>query len=245
MKRKELFWTYLGRADYQPILEAQRSLREAVIRGAAPGGLILVEHPPTITIGRHGRKKNVLTTPADLARLGFAVHEIERGGDVTYHGPGQLVGYPVLPVTGGVRRFMESLGDAARRVLADLGIEASWQDDRPGLWTAATPTAPGLPPRGQAKIAAVGLHISHGVAIHGIALNVDPDLSHYQHIVPCGLATAAVTSVRALTGRAPPLADMAERFAQAFTPPGSPTRPVGLAPAAFYAHQRQPPPAAL
>ncbi len=230
LKSNDLLWTFLGTADYLAVLEAQRSLREAVISGAAPGGLLLLEHPPTITLGRSGEKKNVLLSPESLARLGFGVHRIERGGDVTYHGPGQLVGYPVMPITGGVRRFVESLGEAARRLLSDLGIHAHWRDDRPGLWT------------DQGKIAAVGLHISRGVAIHGFALNVDPDLTHYQHIVPCGLPTGAVTSIRALLGTAPSLVEVAERYAACFTPPGPTRRLVRLSGEAFFDRQGLPKP---
>lgn len=227
---EDLFWTFLGRSDYESVLETQRSLRTAVIAGKAPGGLLLLEHPPTITIGRHGEKKNVLTARALLAREGIGVHHIERGGDVTYHGPGQLVGYPVMPITGGVRRFVLSLGEAARLTLADLGIQAAWDDDRPGLWT------------GRGKIAAVGLHVSRGVAIHGVALNVAPDLTHYQHIVPCGFATSAVTSIRALLGAAPPVAEVAERFAAHFAPPGPARRVVGLSVDDFFARQSLPTP---
>ncbi len=221
----DLLWTYLGRADYGSVLETQRSLRAAVISGDAPGGLLLLEHPPTITIGRHGEKKNVLAAPQVLSRAGFGVHHIERGGDVTYHGPGQLVGYPVMPVTGGVHRFVMSLGEAAQKTLADLGIDATWDDHRPGLWTK------------QGKIAAVGLHVSRSVAIHGIALNVDPDLTHYQHIVPCGFATGSVTSIRALLGAAPDLAEVADRFAAHFTPPGPPLATLRLSVEDFFARQ--------
>jgi lipoyl(octanoyl) transferase len=223
----DLIWTFLGRADYGPILEAQRSIRTAVIAGRAPGGLLLLEHPPTITIGRHGEKKNVLASSEVLLREGIGVHHIERGGDVTYHGPGQLVGYPVMPVTGGVRRFVGSLGEAARQTLADLGVEASWDDHRPGLWTA------------HGKIAAVGLHVSRSVAMHGIAINVDPDLTHYQHIVPCGLAAGSVTSIRALAGAAPDLAEVAERFVAHFAPPGPPRPKLRLSIDEFFARQSQ------
>lgn len=191
---------------------------------------MLLEHPPTITIGRHGEKKNVLAATEILAQLGIGVHHIERGGDVTYHGPGQLVGYPVLRITGGVRRFVESLAEAARRVLADLGIEAAWDDHRPGLWTA------------RGKIAAVGLHVSRGVAMHGFALNVAPDLSHYQHIVPCGIATGAVTSIEALLGGAPDLEAVAERFAAHFAPPGPARRPERLSARDFFDRQGVPEP---
>ena len=175
----------------------------------------------------------MLAAPENLARLGIGLHHIERGGDVTYHGPGQLVGYPVMSITGGVRRFVESLAEAARRVLEDLGIQATWDDGRPGLWTSH---GIGLD-QGPRKIAAVGLHVSRGVAMHGFALNVAPDLSHYQHIVPCGMAAGAVTSIQALLGDAPPVAEVAQRFVDHFEPPGQKRRPVRLSSRDFFHRQ--------
>ena len=202
----ELRWTWLGRVAYARALQIQRALRDRVIAGTDPGALLLLEHPPVLTQGRHGRDEHLVAAPAELERLGIEVHRIERGGDVTYHGPGQLVGYPILPVRGGVKRFVKALADAAAQVLADWGIESFWDDARPGLWTKS------------GKIAAVGLHVARGVALHGIALNVDPDLEHYRLIVPCGLAGSGVTSMARLLGTAPPLPEVAERFAAAFTP---------------------------
>lgn len=197
-------WIWLGQVPYDRALALQRWLREEVVAGRRAGALLLLEHPPTLTQGRSARPENLRASSSRLRELGIPLCRVERGGDVTYHGPGQLVGYPVLRVRVGVRRFVEALGEAARQLLLGLGIESAWDPARPGLWTA------------EGKIAAVGLHVAREVAIHGIALNVSPELSHFELIVPCGLQGARVASVKSLLGWAPPLAELAERFAAAF-----------------------------
>lgn len=203
---RTLTWTWLGRTPYEEGLRLQHTLRDRVLSGRSDGLLLLLEHPPVITLGRHAREANIVARPNALARAGVAVHRVERGGDVTYHGPGQLVGYPVMRVPRGVRAFVKGMADAAAEVLSGYGIDASWQEDRPGLWTRS------------GKIAAVGLHVTRGVAIHGIAINVAPDLRHFGLIVPCGLASSRVTSIQEIAGAAPPLGEVASRFAQAFAP---------------------------
>jgi lipoyl(octanoyl) transferase len=213
----DLNWAWLGRVGYGHALSLQKRLREQVLAGESPGALLLLEHPPVLTIGRHGNPRNIVAPPGELARRGVEVHRVERGGDVTFHGPGQLVGYPVLPVRGGVQRFVRALAEAAAEVLLELGIPSRWEPDRPGLWTDG------------GKIAAVGIHVARGIATHGIALNVDPDLRQYELIVPCGLSGAAVTSIARLRGTAPPLPELAERFARAFRPGSGPVRPEKLA----------------
>ncbi|MFH2010049.1 MAG: lipoyl(octanoyl) transferase LipB [bacterium] len=215
----------MGRVPYGEALALQRALRDAVVSGAAPGGLLLLEHPPTITVGRHGDPGNIVASEGRLRELGIEVHHIERGGDVTYHGPGQLVGYPVLPISGGVQRFVRGLADTARALLAEHGVASHWRDDRPGLYT------------DQGKIAAVGLHVGRGVAMHGIAVNLQTNLTHYDLINPCGLPGGAVTSLQQLTGVELPLAQAAERFAALFEPPGGVTSRTRLQPEAFLARQ--------
>lgn len=201
---RTLPWIWLGRVGYVRALGIQRWLRDEVIAGRREGALLLLEHPPTLTQGRHGRDDHITASPGALAALGVEVHRVERGGDVTYHGPGQLVGYPVMRVEVGVRRFVAALAEAGRRLLSELGVACRWDDARPGLWAA------------QGKIGAVGLHVARGVAIHGIALNIAPDLAHFGLIVPCGLVGTGVTSVAALLGDAPPLQNLAAPFARAF-----------------------------
>jgi lipoyl(octanoyl) transferase len=213
----------LGRIRYADGLALQEALVEQRQSGSIPDTLLLLEHEPVFTLGRNARRDNVLLPEDALRARGFDVIETGRGGDVTYHGPGQLVGYPVMAVTGGVQRFVEALAQAAAAMLAGCGIATRWDAERPGLWT----------PRG--KIAAVGLAIQRGVAMHGIAVNVDPDLSHFQYIVPCGLAGSGVTSVRAELGWSLPVDAAAEALALGFRPPGPPRRVRFLDPEAFFA----------
>jgi lipoyl(octanoyl) transferase len=200
---RRLLSTYLGLVPYAETWALQVQLREAVQAGRSPGGLLLLQHPPTISLGRHALDSNVLVSPERLAERGVGLARIERGGDVTVHAPGQLVGYPVMPVRGGVRRFVQALAAAAADVLAAIGIAAEWRDDRPGLWT------------DQGKIAAVGLHVDRGVAIHGMAINVTNALDWFALVVPCGLREARVTSVLQHLGQAPAVSELAPRYAEA------------------------------
>lgn len=179
----------LDALPYGEGLALQRLRRERVLAGG-PGGLFLVTHPPTVTLGRHANPASV-TGRRELERRGVPIIETERGGDVTFHGPGQLVGYPVIDLTRyglGAKRYVELLGLALTDVLGPLGIEATWDDAAPGLWTA------------RGKIAAVGVHLHRNVPIHGFALNVDVDLGWFDLIVPCGL-TRPVTSIARELGR--------------------------------------------
>ena len=203
-------WRWLGRVPFGPTVALQERLREDVLAGRGPETLILCEHDPVVTLGRSARPANVLAPPAELARRGIAVHAASRGGDVTYHGPGQLVGYPILELRGGVVGHLEAMASGLAELLAELGIAARWRRDAPGLWVDHAGPA-GAP----AKICAFGVHVRRRVAIHGFALNVTTDLSAFGLIVPCGLSGAAVTSVAALGGEsnAPMLAALATRAA--------------------------------
>jgi len=186
---------WLGRVPYLKALALQRRLREAVLAGIHSGALLLVEHPPVLTLGRRASRADLHRTPEQLRRAGVGVWHVERGGRATWHGPGQLVGYPVvaLPAGLGAARFVEALADRLLAVLAGLGVAAAWEPDAPGLWT----------PRG--KVAAFGLHTHQGVALHGFALNLCPDLGLAALLDPCGLGARGVTSVLAETGvRVPP-----------------------------------------
>jgi lipoyl(octanoyl) transferase len=195
-------WSYLGRVPYHEALTTQLELRSAILAGEAPDTLLLLEHPPVITLGRSARPENVLISATERARRGVELVEVERGGDVTFHGPGQLVGYPIRRVGRGVKEHVEGMADAIVELLGARGIAARWEADQPGVWT------------DRGKIAAVGVDARGGVAIHGLALNLDPDLSWYQLIVPCGLAGAAVTSIAAITGTAPSPRHVAEELAE-------------------------------
>jgi lipoyl(octanoyl) transferase len=198
-------WAWLGKVGYAATLALQEKIRDAILAGRGPETLLLLEHEPVITLGRHGNSANILTTQDQLGRLGVQVTRTTRGGDVTYHGPGQLVGYPVFRLrAGGVRAHMVRMGAAIQSVLADLGIEAVWRAAQPGLWV------------GNDKICAVGVHVRRRVAMHGFALNVNNDLDGFEHIVPCGIANAGVTSIAKLGVSSPTLAALAERVAFAF-----------------------------
>ncbi len=173
---------------YAAAFELQRGLVERRKRGEICDQLLIVEHPHVVTMGRNGHDENILAAPELLERAGIAFHRTDRGGDVTYHGPGQIVGYPIFDlrewkrdVVAYVRGIEQVLIDA----LGEFGIAARRVEGATGVWTDA------------GKIAAIGVHISRWVTSHGFALNVDTDLSYFRYIVPCGL-TEPVTSMRAL-----------------------------------------------
>ena len=163
--------------------------------GTIPDQLLFVEHPHTVTIGRNGNRGNLLASEDTFERAGIALHESNRGGDVTYHGPGQVVGYPILDLNEwkrDVHLYVRAVEQAIIDTLAEFGIQGIRIPGLTGVWV------------GNAKIAAIGVHLSRWVTSHGFALNVDTDLSYFQYIVPCGLAKP-VTSMRAmgsLVGRA-------------------------------------------
>jgi lipoyl(octanoyl) transferase len=182
----------LGRLDYAAALELQRERVAARNAGEIPDTLLLLEHPHVYTLGRNARQENLLFSRERLAALGAEVFETDRGGDVTYHGPGQLVGYPILDLTRHRRDltwYMRSLEEVFIGVASDFGVEAARLRGCPGVWV------------GDAKLVAMGVHVSRWITSHGFALNVSTDLSYFQHIVPCGLRNKRVTSLEKLLGR--------------------------------------------
>lgn len=205
--RPQGVWHWLGRVAFADTVALQERLRAAVIAGSGPETLLLLEHHPVITMGRSAVPANVLVNEAELSRRGIALHRASRGGDVTYHGPGQLVGYPVVTLRRGVRAHIEGMATALAEVLAALGLPVLYRREAPGLWFSS----------GDAyqKVCAFGVNVHRRVAIHGFALNLDPILEHFSLIVPCGMAGCPVTSLRALTGAAPTPADLAARVAAA------------------------------
>ena len=183
----------LGLVDYLEALELQRRLHQRVAEGLLSDTLLLLEHPHVYTLGRRGKASDVLATTPELSEIGAEVHHVDRGGEVTYHGPGQLVGYPVVNLRvkgGGPLAYVQDLEDALVSTLADFGIAAGVGDRPTGVWV------------GDAKVAAIGVKVSRGVTMHGFALNVDPDLSYFDHIVPCGMPDGRVTSMSAELSRA-------------------------------------------
>ena len=197
-------WRWLGRLAYAAALDQQERARRDLLAGRGPETLLLCEHDPVLTLGRSARSEHVLATAAVLARRGISHRHTSRRGDVTYHGPGQLVGYPIVRLRGGVIGHVTAMARAVASVLAELGIAAEWRRDTPGLWV------------GAAKLCAFGVHVHRRVAIHGFALNVSADLTAFDLIVPCGLPGARVTSIAALGVAPPPLPLLAARVAFAF-----------------------------
>ncbi|HEX7002900.1 MAG TPA: lipoyl(octanoyl) transferase LipB [Trueperaceae bacterium] len=179
----------LGSMPYREAWDVQLETHAAVATGKAPPTLLLVEHPPVITFGRKGGRHNLLAQESFLREHGFDLFDVERGGDVTYHGPGQLVGYPIFHVGRKVQEYLRVLEAALVRVLARFGIEGEGSPGYAGVWV------------GDEKIVAIGVAIKQDVSFHGFAFNVHTDLRHFDYIVPCGLADKGVTSLSKLLGR--------------------------------------------
>ena len=192
----------LGLRPYAEVLALQRDLRRRRIEGGLDEDvLLLVEHPPVITLGRGTRPSSLPIPSAELERRGVEVFEVERGGDVTYHGPGQLVGYPILDLRKhrqDLHWYLRSLEDVLIQALGQLGIEADRNPGLTGVWTAGR------------KIASLGVHVKQWVTLHGFALNVTTDLDPFDLIVPCGIRQVVMTSVAAELLRADSEALMAE-----------------------------------
>lgn len=188
----------LGLVPYAEAWALQQRLAEARRAGLIPDTLLLLEHPHTYTIGRSGTREHVYLSQAELDARGITCLEVDRGGDVTYHGPGQLVGYPILDLgtAPDVGRYVRSLEGCLIETLADFGIEAGRIAGYTGVWIA------------DEKIAAIGVKISRGVTTHGFALNVSTDLGLFGHILPCGIADKGVTSMAARLGRAPGMSEV-------------------------------------
>lgn len=182
----------LGLVDYAKAWELQRRVVAARIADEIPDALILVEHPHVYTLGRGGHAENVLLDDAALAAIGAQLFWVDRGGDVTYHGPGQLVGYPIVHLARlgkDVHAHLRRIEEVLIRVLADFGLEARRDPAYTGVWV------------GDEKVAAIGVRVSHWVTSHGFALNVDPDLGYFAQIIPCGIRHKGVTSLARLLGR--------------------------------------------
>jgi lipoyl(octanoyl) transferase len=194
-------WRWLGRVPFGEVAREQERLRALVLCGEAPETLLLCEHPPVVTLGRSAKPAHLLASRDELARRGVDVQAASRGGDVTYHGPGQLVGYPIVRLRGGVIGHVTAMARAIGAVLGDLGIDARWRRETPGLWVGDEGGAADA-----AKICAFGVHVHRRVTIHGFALNVSGALDGFDLIVPCGLPAARTTSIAAALGpgRSPP-----------------------------------------
>lgn len=188
-------WLFeLGRVPYGQAWDLQKQLVARRRAGEIPDALLLLEHPPTYTIGRSGSPASVLLDSAARSMAGIELYEVDRGGDATYHGPGQVVGYPIVdlrPRGGDVHAYLRAVEELLIRTLADFGIAGERDGRYTGVWVEG------------AKVAAIGVKVSVGVTSHGFALNVDPDFDHWRGIVPCGIQDRSVTSLRRLLGTRP------------------------------------------
>jgi lipoyl(octanoyl) transferase len=187
----------------------QNRLAEERRHGRIPDALVLLQHPHVLTLGARGDggRSNILATPARLEQLGVTVVETGRGGDVTYHGPGQLVGYPILdlqPDRCDVHRYVRDVEEVLIRALAEYGISAGRIKGLTGVWVGAE------------KVAAIGIRISRWITSHGFALNVSTDLDYFRLIVPCGISDRGVTSIEKLLGRPVPMEEVESRVAAHF-----------------------------
>lgn len=183
---------YLGRVDYSTALNLQQTLVQLAKARRIGHTLLLLEHPPVITLGRNAGQQNIIASRDFLARQGIELFETDRGGDVTFHGPGQLVGYPIFDLRGfaprlGAVEFVRKIEESLIRTCGDLGVVTGRVPGLTGVWTEDPP---------QAKIAAIGVHISRAVTSHGFALNVTTDLDYFKLIVPCGIPDKPVTSLQ-------------------------------------------------
>jgi lipoate-protein ligase B len=191
--------SWLGRIGYMEAWELQRQLAARRLAGEIPNRLLLLEHPPTITLGRAARREHLLASPEELQRLGVELVETDRGGDITYHGPGQLIGYPILnlqaePLRPDLHWYLRGLEEMLIHALAGFGVAASRFPGNTGVWV-------GMGTESPRKIAAIGIRCSRWIVQHGFALNVQPIMSHFGLIVPCGIHDYRVTSLAEELGR--------------------------------------------
>ncbi len=196
-----------GFSDYASAHARQLALREAVARGDSPDTVLLLEHAPVITLGRRADPSHVVATPEKLQDLGIKTLPVDRGGDVTYHGPGQMVAYPILNLNQrkpSVGWYLRSVEQVVINLLAEYGLVGERLEGFTGVWV------------GGAKVAAIGVGVHQWVTFHGVALNVNPDMGHWGCIIPCGIADKPVTSLAALMGEAPGMAEMMEGFERCF-----------------------------
>jgi lipoyl(octanoyl) transferase len=199
---------WLGRIGYADAWELQRSTFDEVLRGERPNTFLLCEHPDVITLGRNARTDaNLLMSRELLEANGYQVFDVDRGGDVTYHGPGQLVGYPIIRLADfreDLGWYMRAIEELIIRAIASYGLEGGRRQGMSGVWV------------GQRKICAIGVRASRWVTMHGFALNVTTDLARFAAIVPCGIAEYDVTSIERETGIRQELTDVAQRVVESW-----------------------------
>ncbi|MGH2728829.1 MAG: lipoyl(octanoyl) transferase LipB [Actinomycetota bacterium] len=194
---RELLATWLGRVPYRPAFELQQIVAQLRAEKKLPDTLLLLEHDHVYTLGRRAPEEEILLDAEALAERGVAVERTDRGGRVTYHGPGQLVGYPIVQLqTADLVGYVRALERAMIAVAADAGVDAGTIEGLTGIWA------------GERKLGAIGVHVSRGITTHGFAINVNTDLSMFNGIVPCGIVDRGVTSLAELLGREVPMEDV-------------------------------------
>lgn len=203
---ERLVGEWLGRSRFEPVLARQLEARDALVDGRGPATILIVEHPPVLTLGRRGERADVLWSPALLEARGVEVCETPRGGQVTLHAPGQLVAYPILRIGWRIREHITRLGRVATRFFEELGVEhPEFRIDHPGVWI------------GEHKIASIGVHVSRGVTVQGIAMNLEVDPMLFGALVSCGMqGPPVVRNAKDFGARAIPLPEAARRWAELF-----------------------------
>ncbi len=196
----------IKKTDYKKAWELQKKIHEKRVKGEVCDTLILVEHEHVITFGKSAKRENLLFDENFLKKKGIKVYKIERGGDVTYHGPGQLVGYPIFKIKGltKIKKFVENIEKSIIHALAGFGINAEKNDRFPGVWI------------GNEKICAIGIAVKNGVSFHGFALNVNTDLSYFNFIIPCGIKDKGVTSMQKILERKIEFEKVKKKIAESF-----------------------------
>ena len=215
MSEQSIALVNLGRLDYAAALALQQQVSALRQQESIGDVLLLVEHPPVLTLGRNADRQHIVVSEEFLARRGISLFETNRGGDVTYHGPGQLVGYPILHLRSfspslGIVEYLRKLEEVLIRACGDYGILTQRAPGRAGVWTMPGGSVV------EKKIAALGVHVARGVTTHGFALNVTTDLNDFALIVPCGIRDRGVTSIEAEIDSAPSLAQVANSVSRHF-----------------------------
>jgi lipoyl(octanoyl) transferase len=195
----------LGTLDYQEAWAVQLKTHAAVAEGGLPPTLLLVEHPPVITFGRKGGREHLLVNEDFLWQKGFKLYDIERGGDITYHGPGQLVGYPIFKVGRSARDFLRNIENALITMLSEYGLKCYGSPGYAGVLLGK-----------DKKIASIGVAIKRDVSFHGFALNINTNLNHFNYIVPCGLVDKRMTSMTQELGKTISLEEVKPKVIKAF-----------------------------
>ncbi len=193
-------WHWLGRVDLPTVVKRMEASRLAILNGSAAEELLLCEHPPTITLGRSADEADVVASPEQLSAQGVEVHRVSRGGQVTYHGPGQLMIYPVVRLHGSLLGFLRTIAGSITSACSEYGVEAIFRRQPAGVWV------------GERKIAACGLHLHRRVVTHGFAFNVSSPPTVWNAIVACGLPPGSLVSLRELSSKSPTLEAVASQI---------------------------------